>query len=188
MEAVFNKELVLDKGISRILALFFAVIFLSLGAFVRVPLFFTPVPLTLQTFFVLLFAGLLGGRMSTTALLSYLFLGAAGLPVFSQAASGLSYFLSPTAGYLCGFLLASIFIAKFIKYTKDNFLRVILLFSIADVIILFSGAIWLKIVLQVSLFNAFIMGFFPFVAGDILKILTAALLYLKLKPRSREIL
>jgi len=188
MEAVFKRELVLDKRLSRVLVLFFAVILLSLSAFVRVPLPFTPVPLTLQTLFVLLFAGLLGARLSIAAQLGYLFLGAAGLPVFSQAACGLAYFFSPTAGYLFGFILANIFITNFIKHAKDNFLRVVLLFSLADIIILSFGSVWLKITLHVSLINSFTMGFLPFITGDILKILTAATLYFRLSLRVKEIL
>jgi biotin transport system substrate-specific component len=188
MEAVLKREVVTDKNINRALALFFAVIFLSLGAFVRVPLFFTPVPLTLQTFFVLLFAGLLGSRMSFLTQVSYLCLGAAGLPVFAQAASGLSYFLSPTAGYLLGFILASFLIGRFIKQAKESFLATVLLFGLADLVILFSGTVWLKLVLHTSLVNSFVMGFLPFISGDILKIIAAAALYLKLKPRVSQIL
>lgn len=82
------------------------VVLLSLLAQVAIPLPFTPVPITGQTFGVTLLALTLGRNRSILTLITYLLVGAAGLPVFAQAQSGLVF--GPTIGYLVGMLLASV--------------------------------------------------------------------------------
>lgn len=188
MEAILKKELVINKQACRAAAVFLAVTFISLGAFVRIPLPFTPVPVTLQTFFVLLSAGLLNRRLGLTAQVSYLFLGGLGLPIFTGSASGLGYFISPTAGYLFGFILATIFVAGSMRKKTGNFLKVIPVFCIASMIILSCGTIWLKFILGVSVMQAFFLGFLPFIPGDLFKAISATFIYLKLKRRTEEIL
>lgn len=187
METVLKRELILNKRICRVCAVFLAVTFVSLGAFVRIPLPFTPVPITLQTFFVLLSASLLGSRLGVAAQTSYICLGALGLPVFTGAASGLGYLLSPTAGYLPGFVLATIFVAASIKQA-ESYLTALAVFCIADTILLITGSIWLKLSLGISVTQALLMGFAPFIPGDFLKAIAVTFVYLKLKNRADEIL
>lgn len=188
MEFALNKELTISKQVNRTLAVFFSVIFIALGAFVRVPLPFTPVPLTLQTFFVLLSAGLLGRRLSLTSQISYIFLGALGLPVFTGASSGLIYLVSPTAGYLFGFILAALFTAVFLKRAGDNPRKVTAAFCASSAGILLAGSLWLKFSLGITLTQALLIGFVPFVAGDFLKAAAAAFVYSKLKNRAGQVL
>ena len=188
MEAVLKREIIINRSICRLLAVFISVVFISLGAFVRVPLPFTPVPLTLQTFFVLLCAGLLDRRLGIIAQLSYIFLGAIGVPVFTQAVSGISYLFSPTAGYLLGFVLATFFITGFIRYAERNLILTLCVFCVASMLILFCGSLWLKITLGISLVKSLLIGFLPFIPGDLLKASLAAFVYQKLKARVREVL
>jgi len=188
MEFALNKELIISKQANRVCAVFFSVVFISLGAFVRIPLPFTPVPITLQTFFVLLSAGLLGRRLSVTAQTSYIFLGALGLPVFTGASSGLAYLASPTAGYLFGFILAAIFIAVFLKFAGNNPRLVLAAFCVSSAVILLAGSLWLKFSLGITLGQSLFIGFMPFIAGDFLKSIAAAFVYSKLKTRAGEIL
>ena len=75
MEAILRKEILVNKTISRIIGLLTFIILTSLGAFVRLPLPFTPVPITLQTFFVLLSGAFLGSRLGISAQLGYILLG-----------------------------------------------------------------------------------------------------------------
>jgi biotin transport system substrate-specific component len=158
-----------------------------LGAFVRIPLPFTPVPITLQTFFVLLAAVSLGKGLGSLTQLSYILLGILGVPIFSGAGSGLIYLTGPTTGYLFGFVLASFFAGNSIKYAKDNlFLTLTVVFS-ADLIILSCGTLWLKFIFGYPLTKLLIMGFIPFIPGDLLKAIVVALVYLKLKSRLQEI-
>ena len=187
MEAILRRELVANKTLCRIFGMSVFVILTALGAFVRIPLPFSPVPLTLQTFFVLLSGACLGGPLGATSQLSYVFLGVLGLPIFASAGSGLSYFLGPTGGYLLGFVIASFWLGRFIKYSLDNFLLTLCFFCIADLILLSCGIIWLKFLFGYSLKKLLFIGFFPFIPGDLLKAWGATLLYLKLKSRLKEV-
>lgn len=188
MESVFKKEIVSDKAILRSLAALFFIISISLGAFVRIPLPFTPVPLTLQTFFVLLSAAILGIRLGLFTLLAYIFLGFTGVPVFTGASMGLLYLVGPTAGYIAGFVLAAIVIGGLIKYAKENLFLTIGIFFLANLLLLLCGVIWLKVSLHLNWIKSFSIGFIPFLPGDITKAALAAFLFWKLKPRMKSIL
>lgn len=188
MEIALNREVILNKQICRLSLVALSVILMSLGAFVRIPLPFTPVPITLQTFFVLLSASLLGRKLSVTSQGIYVLLGVLGLPVFTGAASGPAYLLSPTAGYLVGFILASIFTAVLMKMPKQSYFSVMLVFCLSSAIILLAGSLWLKASLGISVTQAFFMGFVPFIFGDFLKSQAAAFIYLRFKKRAEEIL
>lgn len=183
MEAIFTKEIIIDKVACRVLGIITFIILTSLGAFVRIPLPFTPVPVTLQTFFVLLSGALLGKGYGAVSQTAYLALGVAGLPIFAQAGFGAAYLFGPTGGYLAGFVLASLFLGRSIKYARCNFFGLLGLFLAADFIILASGTFWLKIILGYGFFKLLAVGFVPFVLPDILKAAFAALLYLRLKGR-----
>jgi len=187
MEAILKKEVITNKQICRLIGIAGFVVLTSLGAFVRVPLLFTPVPLTLQTFFVLLSGAFLGSRLGAVSQLSYVLLGASGLSIFTQTGSGLSYFYGPTAGYLAGFILAAFFIGKFIKYGKDNLIAIFGLFCLADLLLLTCGAIWLRVFLGSSIPAAVSLGMLPFIPGDIIKAFAAAGIYLALKQRIKEV-
>jgi len=186
MESILKKELILSRILLRALAAVFFLVAITLSAFVRIPLPFTPVPLTLQTFFVLLSAAFLGVRLGLFTQLSYIFLGVIGLPVFTGATAGLAYLCGPTAGYLLGFVAATLFIATFIKYAKSSIFSIMAIFCFADLILLLCGSFWLKISLHLSLTKSLFIGFIPFLLGDILKALLAASLFFYLRPRIKE--
>jgi len=188
MQAVLTKEVVSNKAVCRVFGVIVFVLLTALGAFVRIPLPFTPVPITLQTFFVLLSGLFLGGALGAASQLSYIFLGVLGLPLFTGTGSGLIYLFGPTAGYLIGFVFASFFIGRFIKYSRNSFFLTFLFLCAADIILLASGVIWLKIIFGYSLTKLLLIGFIPFLPGDLLKAFLAASLYLKLKDRLKEIL
>lgn len=185
--AILKREIISNKLISRILGWVSFVILTSLGAFVRIPLPFTPVPITLQTFFVLLSGAFLGSRLGLSSQLGYILLGILGLPIFSGAGRGLLYLLGPTGGYLLGFILASFFMGRFIRCVQNNFFSVFLLFCVGDFILLMCGVVWLKLTFGYSLIKLLIMGFFPFIPGDLLKAFFATLLYQRLKSRLKEL-
>ena len=188
MEAILKREIVVSKAWSRIIAVMVFVTLISLGAFVRVPLPFTPVPVTLQTFFVLLSAALLGANLGAAVPSIYIFLGLLGLPIFAGAGSGLFYLLGPTGGYIVGFIFASLFAGRLIKYGKGNIFTVFSILFIADLIILSCGVLWLHFLFRYPLNKLLLIGFIPFLPGDLLKVFSAAILYLKLKIRLKEIL
>lgn len=187
MQAVIKREIVLNKALCRTFGVFIFVILTASSAFVRLPLPFTPVPVTLQTLFVLLSAAILGKNLGILAQLSYVFLGVVGMPIFSAAGSGFMYLAGPTGGYLFGFILASFFVGKFIQYAGNKPVLIFAIFCIADVIILSSGVLWLKFLTGLALIKLLYIGFIPFIAVDLLKVGLATSLYLLLKSRAREI-
>lgn len=187
MESILKKEIMLNRTLARMIGVLVFVILTGLGAFVRIPLPFTPVPITLQTMFVLLSGAFLGRNLGVVTQLSYIFLGISGLPIFSGAGSGLFYLLGPTGGYIFGFVLAGFFIGRFIKYSQNNLFSTFILLCLGDLIILFCGMIWLKLILGYPFIKLLVIGFVPFLPGDVLKALVAAVLYLKLKTRIKEI-
>ncbi len=187
MEIVLKKELILNKTLCRVMGVSVFVILTSLGAFVRIPLPFTPVPITLQTFFVLLSGAILGSSLGAIAQLSYIILGISGLPIFSGAGSGLFYLFGPTGGYLFGFVLAGLFIGRFIKYSQNNLFFTFGIFCLADLLLLACGVIWLKFLFGYPFLKLLFLGFIPFIPGDLLKALFATALYLKLKSRLKEV-
>ena len=188
MEAVLNREVVLNKNICRFISVSAFVIFTALGAFVRIPLPFTPVPITLQTFFVLISGALLGWRMAGVVQLSYIILGVLGLPIFTGAASGVLYLFGPTAGYLIGFIVAVLFIGSSVRFAKNSPLLVFSLFCVADFILLLCGTVWLKVIAGLSFDQAVFMGFLPFVPGDLIKAAAATAVFSGLRSRMKEVL
>jgi len=187
MEAILRREIIIDKTMCRVIGVTVFVILTALGAFVRIPLPFSPVPITLQTFFVLLSGAFLSSRLGTLSQFSYIILGVAGLPCFAGAGSGIFYILGPTGGYLIGFILASFLLGNFIKLSKNNATSVFLSFCMADFVLLISGVLWLKVIFGYNFGRLMFIGFFPFVIGDLIKIAAATAIYLKLQSRIKEI-
>jgi len=185
-ELILKKEIIVNKTLCRVFGVLAFIILTSLGGFVRIPLPFTPVPITLQTLFVLLGGAFLGSSLGAFVQLSYIILGISGLPIFSGAGSGLIYLAGPTSGYLFGFILASFFIGRFIK-SSNNLLFTFGLFCLADLLILSCGVIWLKLFLGYSFTKLLLIGFLPFLPGDLFKILVAIGLYCRLKTRLGEV-
>lgn len=188
MEAILKKEILTNKTLCRTFGVLTFVVLTALGAFVRIPLPFTPVPLTLQTFFVLLCGACLSDNLGVLTQSSYIFLGVLGLPVFTQAASGLPYLFGPTGGYIFGFVLANLFISSFIKLGKHKLFLIFFILCIADLIILSLGTFWLKLIFGYPIKKLFLIGFIPFIPGDFLKAGLASLIFWKLKARIEEVL
>lgn len=185
---LLTKEIIKDKLISRLILVISAVISISLGAYIRIDLGFSPVPITLQTFFVFLFASLLNKGLATFSILTYIFLGISGLGIFAFPCRGINYLFGPTGGYLIGFILASLFIEINIASLKERkFLSLFLVMLGAELIILLIGSLWLKFFLNSTFKKAIILGFLPFIPFDLVKLYLAVKLSLKLYPRLKNI-
>src|SRR5438067_1898347 len=146
----------------------------ALAAQVAVPLPFTPVPITMQTFAVLLTGALLGRRLGALALLAYLFEGACGLPFFAQGYSGIWYLLfAPTSGYLLSYPLAAFVTGWLAERGWDRrFLTAAAAMALGSIIILACG--WLGMLRFFSPVVALAQGVAPFIIGDIVKLALAA--------------
>ena len=141
---------------------------LSLGAWVSIPFF--PVPLTLQTLFVLL-AGAVMKRYAVIPVSLYVFLGALGLPVFHTGVAGFGILLGPTGGYLIGFIFAALVVG--LAYEHEALKIRITGLLAGTVIIYICGVAWLMYSLAAGLVPAVISGVLPFIPGDVIKIYAA---------------
>ena len=164
--------------IKSILIIFLGSIILSISAKVKIP--FYPVPMTMQTFVVLLFGISFGYKIALATIILYLFEGILGLPVFSNSPErgvGLAYFTGPTMGYLLGFLSAC-FLASFIK-SDDNYLMIFikLVLSVSTIYIL--GILWLGTLIGWDK-PIFELGVMPFLLAEIFKISILTILAKKL--------
>ena len=143
-----------------------------------VPLFFTPAPLSLQPFAVLLLGLLLAPRMAAGALTLYLLEGAAGLPVFSPlpASSGIAHLFGPTGGYLLAYPLAAALISYLWRRAGRGFAAALACAAIGDLAILAAGGLWLALLAHLGPMHAARLAVIPFLPGDALKIAAAAAL------------
>lgn len=163
----------------------------GLAAQIRVPLPFTPVPITLQTFAVLLAGIVLGMRFGGLSQAFYIGGGLVGVPWFRGGGAGLGHLLGPTGGYLIGFVVAAVAIGYLVdRYRIANRLPVLLgvLILVHFTIIYGFGLLWLytwsTVVMgsTMTLLELLTMGLFPFIPGDSVKILAAAAIGTAITP------
>lgn len=138
---------------------------------IRIPLPFTPVPLTGQTFAVLLAGAALGSRRGFLSQALYLVEGAAGLPVFAGAVGSLTHLFGPTGGYLWSYPLAAALVGWLVERgASRSAWRLTLALGLSSALILASGTLWLHRFMGHAWNEAWLAGFYPFLPGDILKI------------------
>jgi biotin transport system substrate-specific component len=140
---------------------------------IRLP--FTPVPITGQTFGVLLGGMALGSRRALAGMVLYVAAGLVGMPWFAGGAHGLAVFGAPSFGYLIGFVVAGAALGLLAEAGLDRQPLLTLLAMVAgNAIIYFFGVTWLWHSLQVSIGTAIQLGLVPFLLGDAIKALLAA--------------
>ena len=149
--------------------LVFGFCLLTLSAKIQVP--FWPVPMTMQTFVVLVIGMAYGWRLGGATVLAYLIAGASGLPVFAgtpERGIGLLYMMGPTGGFLLGFLVAATVVGFLAERGWDrSFLGTGVAMIIGHAIITFLGVVWLANAFGVP--KAIEVGFMPFLAASALK-------------------
>lgn len=154
----------------------------AISSHIALPLWFTPVPLTLQPFAVLLVGLLLSPRLAAATLGVYLLEGAAGLPVFAPGlalGAGMAHLLGPTGGYLMSYPASAALIAFLWRRSRRGFGAALLSAAAGDVVILMSGFVWLAAWTHGasshgSMGTAFALAVLPFLPGDALKVAAAA--------------
>lgn len=165
-----------------LIALFTALI--AVGAYIAVPV--GPVPIVLQNFFVLLAGTLLGSRKGLSVVVTYLVLGAIGLPVFHNGTGGMGIILGPTGGYLIGYIPAVVLTGLISKRkagdTKSSALSILLGTLSGAVVVYLCGVPWLKYNLGMSWSKALSAGMIPFLIGDALKVAAVVPITRWLKP------
>ncbi len=151
-------------------------IFIALSAQIAIPVPFSPIPITGQTFAIILTGAFLGSRLGSLVVLAYLLEGAAGLPVFAQAHFGIVHLLGPTGGYLLGFVPAAFVVGYLAEQGwGKSFFRSLIMMSLGTIIIFVVGLTWLSVALTSA--NIMTFGFYPYLTGALIKIFTAALIF-----------
>lgn len=152
------------------------------AAQVSIPLGFTPVPITGQTFAVLLISAALGWRMAVSSQALYWVLGATGLPFYAGAKGGWTVATGSTLGYFVGFVVAAAFVGYLAERGQDRSIATSFTVMSAGTIVIYAcGVTWLAHFLNVPLYSgdgkdAFTYGLAPFIVGDLIKMVLAAAL------------
>jgi biotin transport system substrate-specific component len=145
----------------------------ALAAQVVIPI--GPIPITGQTFAVLLTGALLGSRLGAMAIIAYLAEGASGLPFFSGGTAGLLHMMGPTGGYLFAFPAAAYITGAFAEHGWDRrFLTAAAAMAVGSALIMLSGWAWFSVVMHTSPLLTLYATVIKFIPGDIVKILLAA--------------
>jgi biotin transport system substrate-specific component len=169
---VFRPDEKISAGFYDAMVIICGSLILGLSSQVKVYLPFSPVPITGQTFAVLMLAALLGSRRGVLAILAYLVEGILGLPVFAGG-MGPATLIGPTGGYLVGFIAVAYVVGKLAEMGWDRRVSTTIAAMFAGEIVLYTfGVCWLAIMTNIRI--ALAVGLYPFIVGDVLKVVLAA--------------
>jgi len=152
----------------------------SIGAFISIPI--GPVPITLQTFFVLLSGIILGSKKALLSQISYVLLGLMGLPIFAGFSGGLQTIFKPSFGFLAGCIIAAYCVGKFIENKPKTIKNMSFSVMIGTIIIYAIGLPYMYFILNIMLASNLTtikileIGMLLFIPGDVLKAATAVLI------------
>jgi biotin transport system substrate-specific component len=147
----------------------------AICAHIAVPLGFTPVPVTMQTFAVLLLGLVFGPGPAFACLALYLVEGAVGMPVFSpHGPGGMAQLLGPSGGYLLSYPFAAALTSLLYRRGDRRFWSAIAAAGVASMLILAAGGAWLGLLSHAKFSVVFAQSIAPFLAGDAVKVLAAA--------------
>lgn len=163
-----------EQALKRTVRIAVMVVLTAVGAQLAVRLPFTPVPVTMQTLFVVLAGIALGPRDGFYAMVSYLALGAAGVPLFAEFSFGPAILAGPTGGYLLAFPAAALLAGGSCRVIGGGRLATLAGALSGSWLILLSGTLYLSLLPGISLKAAVSLGLVPFIAGDIVKAAMAA--------------
>lgn len=175
-----------DKSVFSLKKMTLASMFASITivmSFISIPLPFSPVPITGQTFALMLSGSLLDPITSLFSMIIYLALGAVGIPVFAGFHGGISILLGPTGGYLLAMPIASFVISLLTRIADTSFFKLILANIIGGILIVYAlGVLQLSVVAGLEIKKAVLLGAVPYILGDFIKVLISSYLSLKLRP------
>jgi biotin transport system substrate-specific component len=164
---VVDRPLVtVERPLSAGLAVLAGSLLIALSSWISVPMI--PVPMTMQTFAVLLVAAVLGPRLGTASVLLYLAEGAAGLPVFAGGTAGYGRLLGPTGGFLLAFPIAAYATGWLMQRAPGRSLLGALAVMLIGHALIFAGGVpWLALTIGIE--RALTLGFMPFIPGTLVK-------------------
>ena len=159
-------------ALAQIVLVFSGAAFVGIAAQIAIPLPFTPVPLTLQTFAVLLAGAALGSLRGVASMGLYALMGVVGVPWFAEGSSGFS---NASFGYILGFILAAFIVGRLAERgASTTSIQSAALMVIGNLAIYAVGVTWLKFAIDSSWATALSLGVVPFLIGDAIKIALAA--------------
>ncbi|MDR1744475.1 MAG: biotin transporter BioY [Planctomycetota bacterium] len=172
-------------GMARI-ALYAALV--GAGAFIHVPV--GPMFISLQTMMIMLAGFALGPKKAALAMLLYLLCGLIGLPMFGQGKAGPASLLGPTAGYFPGFVLGAVLAGCSVFFARGSrtgrMAARLVLGALGSVALLLTGAALLRLRFIPDWNSALLVGFFPFIVGDLIKMTAAAFVAEAFFPKTGE--
>src|SRR5215211_8709207 len=171
--AVFHRSSLL----TNVLLVLGGAAFVALAAQVSISLPFTPVPITGQTFAVVLVGASLGALLALASLGLYLFVGALGAPIYADGNGGWDVLTGPTGGYIVGFVLAAVLTGWLAEQRWDRrFASAVAAMLTGNVVIYLVGLPWLAEKIDAGFETTLEQGLYPFVVGDLLKLYLAGAL------------
>ena len=171
-----------NKMIDFIYPAMFAALTAVLGL-ISIPLPFSPVPVSGQSLGIMLAGSILTARQAAFSVLTFVLIGAVGVPVFSGLTGGLGIVLGPRGGYYLGFLAGAVVIALLVK-RRGNFWRLILANLLGGIFFVYLfGVAWLSVVTGMGLAKAVVAGALPFIPGDLFKVFAASFIGAALNKR-----
>jgi biotin transport system substrate-specific component len=168
----------LNARVRDVALVFAGALFIYLTSKVVIPVAGSPVPITGQTFGVLLVGGALGLRRGAVAVAMYVLLGVVGLPFFAEGKGGLTVIWGATGGYLIGFIVAGAVVGRLAELGWDRKIGGALgAMVVGSAMIYAIGLPWLKVVTGLTVEETIAQGLTPFLIGDAIKIILAAVLF-----------
>jgi biotin transport system substrate-specific component len=148
---------------------------LFIAACAQFAIYIGPIPITGQTFAVLLTGALLGSRLGAAAVIAYLIEGALGLPFFAAGGAGILRFFGPTGGYLVAFPAAAFITGAFAEHGWDKrYVTAVAAMAFGSVVIFLGGWAWFAVLTNTPPVAAFKLAVEPFLLGDVIKIALGA--------------
>ena len=173
LSRIAYREVTLNRLACRTVGVVTFVVLTSLGAYIRIPLPFTPVPVTLQTFFVLSSGALLGAGLGLISQLCYIAIGAIGVPVFSGGQAGSSWLVGATGGYIWSFWIASLVVGLFWRKESSELGRKLTGMLLASAAVYVLGSLHLAVVRDLGFKALMVQGVVPFLPLDLVKLAAA---------------
>lgn len=174
----------------RMIAVFSASAVMAVSAHISLPLFFTPVPLTLQTLAAILIGLMLGPSLAFQAMVLYLMEGAVGLPVFSPTGpGGIAQLFGVTGGYLLAYPFAAAlagWIVRSLRTRRAPFAAGLAAASSASALTLLVGATWIVLASHATWHSVGAIAVLPFIPGEGIKVIAAAAIYNSLRRYMRS--
>ncbi len=175
MRAVAGSMIEVDERVRKTATVLAATLLIAVCAHVAFPLWFTPVPLTLQPFAVLLLGLLMTPGMAATTMALYLAEGALGMPVFTpHGLGGMAQLLGPTGGYLMSYPVVAPLVSWLWRQGSRRFVRTLVITTAGSLLTLAMGAMWLGFLTHTGFRLLMSTAVAPFLPGDAIKVVVAA--------------